>query len=169
MASVRCKTCNKFVPARWPQGGDGSAVLAWRHPDSAGQPCEGSGEAHDVGDDDVDVAGLDVDSADESEPVDGILRPRTIGTIARRVIHENRLFQLEYRRCGKKPGGAKRPNGCKCMRSNDPRDWHGPYPYAYTTRRKNGGGASGGGGWQRLTSFPRVGYRLLGIEEPGDE
>lgn len=173
MASVHCKQCRQVVPARWPQGGDGSTVLASRHANSAGAPCAGSGAAHDVGDDDVEVAGLVVNDGepdeDAGEAVDGILRRRTIGTVVRRVIHQNRLFQLEYRRCGKRAGGPKRPNGCKCMRSNEPKDWHGPYPYAYATRRKQGGGAYGAGGWKRLTTFPRVGYKLLGIEEPNSD
>ena len=157
---------------RWPPGGDGTIVLAFRHPDEAGQPCMGSGEAYDVGDEGVNVAGLVVDddqAEDEGEAVAGILRPRTIGTIARRVLHQGRLFQLEYRRCGKRPGGKGRPLGCKCMRSNNPQDWHGPYPYAYATTSKAGGSVFGNGGWKRLTKFPAVGYRLLGIEGPDDE
>jgi hypothetical protein len=40
---LRCRTCGRVVAVRYPKSGDGSAVLAYRHPDLDGQPCEGSG------------------------------------------------------------------------------------------------------------------------------
>lgn len=89
-----------------------------------------------------------------------------MGTIAKRVILDGVLYQLEYRRCGKRPGARGRPNGCRCMRSDNPLDWHGPYPYAYTTARKRGGDVLTTGGWKRLKVFPEAGFAALGVELP---
>ena len=97
---------------------------------------------------------------------EGLIRPGTgslvVSSVAKRVLHEGVLYQLEYRRCGRYKPGKGRPNGCRC-KSNDPRLWHGPYPFAYTTRKARGGAGGGAGGWCRVP-FPDEAFVLLGIK-----
>lgn len=94
-------------------------------------------------------------------PLEGVIRPSkgslVVPSVTRRVIKGDVLFQLEYRRCGRSKPGKGRPNGCRC-KSNDPRLWHGPYPFAYVASKGRGGGA-----WQRLP-FPDEGFAILGLK-----
>lgn len=80
----------------------------------------------------------------EGEPV-GPIRPK--GSIGRNPVEARKVigdyvYQLERIRCGTKT--------CRCMRSDDPGNWHGPYWYGYTSARAGGGRAHAGGRWRSV-------------------
>lgn len=160
MSAVTCTKCGQRVPAQWPPEGDGSVVLAWEHRNQSGSPCPGAGVEHDVGSDDVDVRYLIINPA-TAQPADGytgnVLSPRRRNrrpSIVDRRMREGTLYQLEMKTCGRRWPAKGRPGGCKC-KSEDPKDWHGPYWIAYTTNQKRGGkvvtagDAPGAGGWKK--------------------
>lgn len=144
-STVKCRVCRRSVPWRRPPGGDGTTVLAWRHPNSAGDPCEGSGEEHSI--QDIRPAGA-VEEADEPELDEqkGPIQPKTTGGwVKRRIIVGDRLYQLQYMRCN--AGRGKRAGWkCRCQ-DPDPTKGHGPYWICYTTASRLGGRPGRGGEW----------------------
>lgn len=129
-------------------------VLAWRHPTPAGEPCEGSGEVYPetaVCEDRLGPSSTRSTTSTPAEPElgeteqasdgPGVISPRTRGVIAARWIVDQTIYQLEYIRCYK--------GKCRCMKSRSPLNWHGPYPFAYTTQRKKGGDTLTVGRWKR--------------------
>lgn len=139
----------------------GGQVLAFRHPTPAGAPCEGSGEVYpetsvcldrsagDAGDE------PELDQAEQLGDGPGVISPRTRGMIAARWIVDQTIYQLEYIRCYK--------GKCHCMKSPNPLNWHGPYPFAYTTQRKKGGDTLTVGRWKRKY-IKRDAWVELGID-----
>ena len=144
---LRCRTCGRVVAVRYPKSGDGSAVLAYRHPDLDGQPCEGSGAelaAAIVGrrrarPEPAPPSSSELDQGDEQK---GPIQERTTGLwLKKRLLVGGTLYQLQFMRCGQKR--CKRCHG----EHNDPTRAHGPYWVAYTTKSARGGAPGRGGRW----------------------
>lgn len=100
---------------------------------------------------------LDEEAEESPEAGPGVISARTTGWVAQRLMRGDKLYQAEYRRCGKKR--------CRCMKSSQNVDWHGPYWFCYETKRKGGGDCRTTGGWKR-TYLGREEAEALGLTSP---
>lgn len=151
---VKCGTCDRIVAGRVPPMGDGSVLVAYRHPAPDGSPCMGSGlEARELWqtlssltEPAIVWAPPELAQVEEEDEQRGPIQPKKSGAWCKKrllvaTLGGATLYQLQYMRCSTKT--------CRCRRTDDPTKYHGPYWVAYTTKAAVGGRVSRGGGWKQ--------------------